>query len=45
MVGAVLPVSLYAFFDCAGTTFIFTIKIKVIIYLHALLTSELSEDD
>jgi len=45
MVGAVLPVPSYAFVDCAGTTFIFTIKIKVILFLHALLTSALIEVD
>jgi hypothetical protein len=45
MVGAVLPVTSYAFVHCTGTTFIFTIKIKVGVFLHSLLTSLLSGDD
>jgi len=39
-VGAVLPVPSYAFVNCTGT-----IKIKVVVYLDALLTSVLSGDD
>jgi hypothetical protein len=45
MVGAVLPVPSYALVDCTGTSFIFTIKIKVGVFLRALLISVLSGDD
>jgi hypothetical protein len=45
MVGHVLPVPSYAFVNCTDTTFIFTINIKVVVFLHELLTSVLSGDD
>jgi hypothetical protein len=45
MFRALLPFLSYPFVDCAGKTFIFTITIKVLVFLHALFTSVLSGGD
>jgi hypothetical protein len=45
MFRALLPLLSYPYVDCAGKTFIFTITIKVLVFLHALLTSVLSGGD